>query len=259
MAKLKIQKTHTGGDGAEASAAITSDSYVSPTTINSTHIGGVGGNNSQTIPTIRTYYLRNTGGATDTGYVIFQKGMRKFQVNNTSNANSTVMTLVNKLSTELTTANTGIIRANTQIITGANLANIGTGGGSYTDNRAYAYVTFAAANVAGNSQPTIGYQITAGAGGLGTGFLTGNVTVVAINSATNITVSCASQTVTTNALGRMQLTTSFAASRISNKYVWDWDSSKWRYYFGNPYTDGSTILSSQPTWQNVILARVDNN
>jgi hypothetical protein len=249
MAKLKIQKTANG---------ITVDSYVSPTTINSNYIGGVGGNEDQTVPTIRIRYLRDTGGAVDTGYIIAQKGTQKFQVNNTSEANTTVVTLVNRTSSELTVANTATILANAMIITGANVANIGTGGGGYTDNRAYAYVTWATANVTGNAYPGIGHQITAGAGGLGTDFPTGNVTVVAINSQTNVTVSVATQTVASNSAGRMSLTESFNVKRISNKYVWEWDNSKWRYWMSNPYTNGTSPLSSQPEWQSVVFVRVDN-
>lgn len=252
MAKLKIQKTYTN------SSSITVDSYVSPILINSNYIGGTGGNEDQTVPTIRIRYLRDAAGAVDTGYIIQQKGAQKFQVNNTSEANSSVVTLVNKTSTELTAANTATILANTMIIAGANVANIGTGGGGYTDNRAYAYVTWASANVTGNAYPGIGHQITAGAGGLGTGFPTGNVTVVAINSQTNVTVSVATQTVTTNAAGRMSLTESFNVKRISNKYVWEWDNSKWRYWLSNPYSSGASPLSSQPEWQSVVLVRVDN-
>jgi hypothetical protein len=253
MAKLKIQHTRTGAPGYEASATIVEDSYVSPTQINGTNIGGTGGDTDQTVPTIRISYLRDTGGAVDTGYIITQKGSQKFEVNNSSDANTSVVSLVNLTASELTVANTATILANTMIITGANLANIGTGGGGYTDNRAYAYVTFATANVAGNSAPGIGYQFTGNSG-----FLTGNVTVVAINSATNVTVSCATQTVTANTTGRIQVTNSFNVKRISNKYVWDWDNTKWRYYLGDPYSSGATILSSQPEWQSVILVRVDN-
>ena len=258
MAKLKIQKTYTGGSGYQAGASVVVDSYVSPITVNSSNIGGTGGNEDQTVPTIRIRYLRDAGGAVDTGYILAQKGTQKFQVNNTSEANTTVVTLVNKLSSELTAANTATILANAMLIEGANVANSGTGGGGYTDNRAYAYVTWATANVTGNAYPGIGHQLTAGAGGLGTGFPTGNVTVVAINSQTNVTVSVATQTVTTNAAGRMSLTESFNVKRITNKYVWEWDNSKWRYWLSNPYSAGTTPLSSQPEWQSVVLVRVDN-
>jgi hypothetical protein len=253
MAKLKIQHTRTGAPGYEAGATIVEDSFVSPTQINGTNIGGTGGDTDQTVPTIRISYLRDTGGAVDTGYIITQKGSQKFEVNNSSDANTSVVSLVNRTASELTVANTATILANTMIITGANLANIGTGGGGYTDNRAYAYVTFATANVAGNSAPGIGHQFTGNSG-----FLTGNVTVVAINSATNVTVSCATQTVTANTTGRIQVVDSFNVKRISNKYVWEWDNTKWRYYLGQPYSSGATILSSQPEWQSVVLVRVDN-
>jgi hypothetical protein len=254
MAKLKIQKTYTGAPGFQAGATINVDKFVSPITITSNNIGGTGGNEDQTVATIRISYLRDTAGAVDTGYILAQKGSNKFQVNNTSEANSSIVTLVNRLSTELTAANTATIQANTMIITGANLANIGTGGGGYTNNRAFAYVTYATANVAGNSTPGIGHQLQSAS----SGWLTGNVTVVAINSATNVTVSCATQTVTGNTTGRMSVTDTFNVYRISNKYVWEWDNSKWRYWLSDPYSSGATPLSSQPEWQSVILVRVDN-
>lgn len=244
MAKLKIQKTANG---------ITVDSFVSNIQINGSRIGGTGGDTDQTVPTIRISFLRATGAALDTGYIIAQKGSQKFQVNNSSDANTTVVSLVNRQASELTAANTATIVANTMVITGANLANIGTGSGSFTNNRTFAYITYATANVAGNSSPGIGYQFTGNSG-----FLTGNVTVVAINSTTNVTVSCTDQTVTANTTGRLQVTNQFNVKRISNKYVLDWANEKWRYYLGQPFSSGAAILSSQPEWQNVILVRVDN-
>jgi len=253
MAKLKIQHTRTGAPGFEAGATIVEDSFVSPTKINGTNIGGTGGDLDQTVPTIRISFLRAVGGAVDTGYIITQKGSQKFEVNNSAEANTTVVSLVNRTASELTAANTATILANTMIITGANLANIGTGGGGFTNNRTFAYVTYATANVAGNSTPGLGHQFTGNSG-----FLTGNVTVVAINSATNVTVSCVDQTITANTTGRIQVTDSFNVKRISNKFVSEWDNSKWRYYLGQPYSSGAAILSSQPEWQSVVLVRVDN-
>jgi hypothetical protein len=241
MAKLKIQKTYTNPDA----TTTTVDSYVMPTLINANHLGGTGGNEDQTVPTISCSFLRDTGGAVDTGYILFQKGMRKFEVNNTSEANTTIATLVNAVATELSTANTMVIRTTVATFAGANIANIGAG---IAENRTTAYVTWTAANVTGYATPAINYQLT------GTG-LTGNVTVSAINSATNVTVSFADQTVT-NAQATVSET--FAASRISNKYVWDWSNTKWRYWFSNPYTDSVAVLNSQPAWQAVTLVKVDN-
>lgn len=244
MAKLKIQHTYTNPDA----TTTTVDSYVSQTQINGTNIGGTGGDTDQTVPTIRVSFLRDAGGAVDTGYIITQKGSRKFEVNNASDANTTVATLVNGLASELTTANTMAILANVATIAGANVANIGTGSGSYTNNRAYAYVTWTTANVTGYATPSVGHQIS------GTG-LTGNVTIVELNSATNVTVSVATQTVST---AQASIVEQFNIKRISNKFAWDWSDTKWRYYLGTPYTNGASVLSSQPAWQAVTLVRVDN-
>lgn len=241
MAKLKIQHTRTGAAGYEASATIVTDSYVSPTTINSTNIGGTGGDTDQTVPTIRIRYLRETTSAVDTGYIRVQKGRKEFRVNNSSDANGSVVTLVNAISTELATANTATILCNVATINGANVANIGAG------FRTSAYITWTAANVTGLQTPAVGHQLT------NTG-LTGNVTVTAVNSSTNVTVSCSDQTVSA---GQANIKEAFNVQYISNKFVWDWNENKYRYYFGQPYNTG-TVLSSQPAWQGVVLVNVDN-
>lgn len=241
MAKLKIQKTNVD-------SGTVVDSYVSPIQINGNYIGGTGGDNSQAVPTIRCSFIRDAGGAVDTGYILFQKGMRKFQVNNTSDANTTIATLVNKLSTELTDANTMTIVATTATIVGANVANIGAGGGGFTANQDYAYVNYATGNVTGNPTLTIGHQIT------GTS-LTGNVTVVALNGTGNVTVSVDTQDVSAE---QVNVSSQFNVSRISNKYVWDWSNDKFRYWLSAPsYTAGA--LSSQPQWQDTVFVKVDNN
>jgi len=167
-------------------------------------------------------------------------------VDNGQVQNVATCTLVNALASELTTANTMTIRTTVASFAGANVANIGTGGGGYTDNRAYAYVTWTAANVTGYATPTVGYQV------VGTS-LTGNVTIVAVNSATNVTVSCATQTVSAE---QATVTETFAASRITNRYVWDWANTKWRYWFAAPYTDNTAVLSSQPAWQANVFVQV---
>lgn len=243
MAKLKIQKTYTNPDA----TTTTVDSYVSPTLINGNHIGGTGGNEDQTLPTIACSFLRDAGGSVENNaYILFQKGMRKFEVNNTAEDSTTTATLVNALAAELTAANTMVIRATVATFAGANVANIGTGGGGYVNNREFAYVTWVAGNVAGYATPTVGYQID------GTS-LTGNVTIVAVNSATNVTVSCATQTVSAE---QASVSETFAVSRITNKYVLDWSNTKWRYWLSAPYTDAVSVLSSQPNWQAVTFVQV---
>lgn len=240
MAKLKIQKTNT-----VANPDVTVDSYVSPTLINGNHIGGTGGDNSQTVPTIQCSFLRSVGGAVDTGYIIFQKGMRKFEVNNTSDANTTVATLVNKVSSELSAANTMVIAATTASILGANVANIGA---NVAGNGTTAYITFVAGNVTGVATPALGTQIN------GTS-LTGNVTVTAINSTTNVTVSFGSQVVSDE---QANVSSSFSVSRISNKYVWDWSNNKYRYWLAAPQA-GTAGLASQPAWQGTTFVQVASN
>jgi len=240
MAKLKIH--HTTPSGANV------DAYVIPIEINSTHIGGTGGNNGQPVETIRNRYLRETTSAVDTGYIITQKGTKQFRVNNTSNANSTVVSLVNLQSGELTEANTATILVNVAEISGANLANIGTGGGGYTDNQDYAYVTWAAANVTGYSTLTVGHQIT------GTS-ATGNLTVVATNSTGNVVVALGTSQDVSDEQVDMKVT--FAAKRISNKYVNDWQDNKWRYFLTAPYGDG-TAQTGGPGWAANTLVQVDS-
>ena len=247
MAKLKITKEYTNPNGTVTQV----DTYVSPTLINGAHYGGTGGETSQSGRQLKISYYN---GGLQTGYITAQKGEKKFRVNNTSNASTTTATLVNLQPSELSVANTAVIIANAAIFTGANLANIGTGGGGYTNNRAYAYVTWTAANVAGYATPVVGYQLTGNSG-----FVTGNATIVAINSATNVTVALSTtQTVTGNTTGRIQVYEQFAAKTISNKFVNDWANTKWRYRFSAPYTDGVTVLASQPTWQGNTMVQVES-
>ena len=241
MARLKIH--HTTPSGANV------DAYVSPITVNGTHIGGTGGTEGQGSETIRIRYLRETTSAVDTGYIITQKGSKQFRVNNTSDANGSVVSLVNLQSAELATANTATILVNVAVISGANVANIGTGGGGYTDNRDYAYVNWAAANISGYSTATVGHQIT------GTG-LTGNATIVAQNTATNVTVALG--TTQTVSAGQSSAKITFAAKRISNRYVQDYQDNKWRYFLAAPYGDGTTQTGG-PGWAANTVVQVDSH
>lgn len=292
MAKLKIQKTNqTSGFTSNVV-----DSYTGPETINSNYLGGVGGFTSQTVATIQPS-VKIRGETATTGSIVFQRGMRKFLVTdeNTVNdeslvvgqnyrissvgstdwvatgaganantndifqaiavgsgsgtaQNAGVCTLVNALASELSTANTMVIRTTVSTITGANVANIGAGGGDYTNNREYAYVSWVAGNITGYATPTVNHQIVGTA-------LTGNVTIVAVNTSTNVTVSCATQTVSN---AQADISETFAASKINNRYVYDWSNNKWRYWFAAPYTDGVSVLSTQPAWQANVFVQVDN-
>ena len=239
MAKLKITTLITNPDG----STVENDQYVSPTVINGTHFGGVGGNTNLPGRQLRIKFY--DGSTLQNGYIIFQKGDRKFRVNTAANTGTTTVTLVNLQSQELSVANTATIVCNVATMAGANVANIGA---NISNNRTTAYVTWTAANVAGYATPVVGYQLT------GTG-ITGNVTITAINSSTNVTVSCSSQTISS---AQGTVTETLNLKNITNKFVTDWNNVKWRYRFSAPYTDGAGVLSTQPAWQGNTMIQVDS-
>ena len=247
MAKLKISHTYTNPDNTTTNV----DTYVSPTLISGAHIGGTGGNtNFPGRQMLISYYLSGL----QTGYIITQKGDRKFRVNNSSNASTTTATLVNLQSSELSTGNTASILVNVASIAGANLANIGTGDATYSNNRIYAYMTFAAANVTGYATPIVGYQVTGNSG-----WVTGNATIVAINSSTNVTLALGTaQTVTANTTGRITAVEQFNAKTVNNKFVNDWSNRKWRYRFAAPFDGNTGLLTGQPGWQANTFVQVSS-
>lgn len=89
MAKLKIANTV---------GSIVTDQFVSPTTITGNHVGGVGGDTAQTNPTIKVSFRVN--GTNYDGWIIAQKGSRKFRV--TDGTRVATCTLVNLTKANLT-------------------------------------------------------------------------------------------------------------------------------------------------------------
>ena len=269
MAKLKIQKTYTGGSGYQASATIVVDSYANNQKLaangvassSGTYEGGVGGYTTQTIATIQPTVKVRSATAT-TGSIISQRGAHKFQVSDENtvndesvtvgqtyrinsvgstdwaamgagpNANTNdvfaalaagagtgtvqnvgICTLVN-LATP-TAANTMSLTCTAASINNANVANIGTGTVGSSTNRQAAYITWNAGDVVGGvNNFKVGQTIN-----LTNSPLTGTVTLAAINSTTNIAVTLGTtQTVAANTTA---FTSTFQASKINNKYVWD--------------------------------------
>jgi len=82
MAKLKIANTV---------GSIVTDQFTSPTVISSNHLGGVGGDLAQTNPTIKVSF--RVDGTNYDGWIIAQKGIRKFRV--TDGTRVATCTLVN--------------------------------------------------------------------------------------------------------------------------------------------------------------------
>lgn len=163
-------------------------------------------------------------------------------VNDGTVQNVAVCTLVNLVTP--TAANTMSILCTAANVSNANVANIGATG----DNRTTAYLTWNAGDVeGGTSNFKVGQTIN-----LINGDLTGNVTISAINSAANLTITTDdNQTISANTTG---FTATFMASKISNKYVWDflgattsvsspdtqsfysndYNPNRFRYWFGEP-------------------------
>lgn len=210
MAKLKITQTSTSGQLVDA--------YVSPTLINGTHFGGTGGNTAQTGQQIRpTVFI--AGGSQLVGNILAQKGAHKFRV--------TDGTLVGIC----TLANTGTLAAGQMNITitkatytAANLAAANVVGGATTT-----YMTYATANVAGPAPIKIGDPIVGFVGNATTSYVTAfNATVAGL---ANVTVSITGNVIAQNAVNVSQQE---YATRISNKFVYDFDGEKFRYHLSAP-------------------------
>jgi hypothetical protein len=211
MAKLKITKTITSTYGGLNAGQIV-DAYINQDTIDSARIGGTGGLTSQTGKQIQPQvYI--TGGSSLAGSVLAQKGAHKFQVTdgtltgkctlvNSPNLNAGQMNILINLST-LTTANVAA-------------ANVNTGATS-------TYMTYTVSTVVGPvSAPRVGDYIIGFTGNAAVAQVTAiNATVAGVGNVTIATSgNVASQTGVT-------ATDSTYASRITNKFVYDFNSDSY--------------------------------
>lgn len=291
MAKLKIQKLNgsTTVDSYANNQKLTSAGVASDA---GTHEGGVGGYTSQTIATIQPTVKVRTADAS-VGSIIAQKGAHKFQVSDENTVNDEDVTVgytyrindagtttnwqamgagpnanTNEVFTAIavgagdgtvqsvgectlvnlvtpTAANTMSILCTAANVSNANIANIGATG----DNRTTAFLTWNAGDVVGGtSNFKVGQTIN-----LINSNVTGNLTITTINSSTNLTVT--TDTTQTIPVGNTSaFTATFQASKISNKYVWDflgattsvsspdtqsfysndYNPNRFRYWFGEP-------------------------
>lgn len=253
MAKLKITKTEASGQ--------MHDRYTMPTQIpTGTYVGGTGGYTAQTGSQIQPTVKVNSATAT-VGSIIAQKGAHKFQVSDentvadesvtvgktyrinsvgtttnwaamgaSANVNTNEVfvamavgagdgtvqnvgecTLVNLVTP--TAANTMSIVCTAANVSNANIANIGA---NISTNRTTAYVTWNAGDVVGGTANfKVGQTIN-----LIDSNVTGNLTITTINSTTNLTVTT-DTTQTVPVANTSAFTATFQASKISNKFVWD--------------------------------------
>ncbi|HET8688747.1 MAG TPA: hypothetical protein VFM18_19190 [Methanosarcina sp.] len=221
MAKLKITQTNsTTGDVVDA--------FVSPTLINGSHFGGTGGNTSITGQQIQpTVFI--TGGSQKTGNIIAQKGAHKFRV-----YDGTLIGTCTLANTSTLAAGQMNIQINLASIVSANLiaANVVSGATS-------TYVTYATANIATPlGAPIVGHQIVGFTGNAATSFVTAiNPTVAGLaNITVSVTGNVAAQTAT--------VTESAYASRITNKFVYEFDGDKYRYHLTTPDTTFVQVTSA---------------
>jgi hypothetical protein len=211
MAKLKITKTSNG-------TAI--DKYVSPIIIDGAHIGGTGGVTSQSGNQIQPQvYI--TGGSQQSGSILAQKGTHKFQV--TDGTLTGKCTLVNSGGPS---AGQMSLAVTLSTITNASIAAYAGGVPGYT------YITYTPSNVTGPvATPRVGDTMV-GFTGNGT-----SVVVTAVVAAGNVQVSVVGNVA---AQGPSTITDTCYASRITNKFVYDFGNdgsgypNKFRYRLATP-------------------------
>lgn len=208
MAKLKITKTNS------VSSQIV-DQYVSPTLVNGSHVGGTGGNTSQTGSQIQgqTYV---EGSSSQQGYIIAQKGAHKFLVEDALGARG-ICTLVNSPDPASEQMNSLITLAS---ITNANVAAANVSGGATST-----YVTWTSTPIGPVATPRVGDYI------IGFSNAAAVAQVIAINTASNVTIAL---TGNVNAQSAVDISNNTYASRITNKFVSDFNKVKFRYHLAAP-------------------------
>jgi len=199
MAKFKVQKTNS------VSGQVV-DKYISQTIIDGAHYGGTGGDTGQSGYQIQGQVHIN-GQSSAQGFIIAQKGSKKFRVQDAS-ANVGDCTLANTPNPAAGQMNL-LINLNT---TAANIASANIAGGATST-----YITYdTRSTVTGPvASPRVGDYIIGFTGAAAV------AQVTAVNAVGNVTVNT-----TGNVLGQtgVSITTSTYASRITNKFVWDYSS-----------------------------------
>jgi hypothetical protein len=204
MARLKISKTYNG---------ITIDANVSPTLVNGNVIGGTGGNTTITGQQLQPMVFI-TGGSQVSGNILHQKGAHKFRVWDGTRIGT--CTLANTATLSAGQMNL-TITVNTFV--NANIAAANVVGGATTT-----YMSYLTGNISGPVPVDIGDPVIGFAGNaVGAYILAINPTVAGVANLTiSTTGNVAAQTATAN--------TSVYASRITNKFVYDFDGDKFRYH-----------------------------
>jgi hypothetical protein len=243
MAKLKISKTPTGTTG--PNGAQRTDQHTGSEQITSGGItsypGSVGGIYTQSGAQIHAQ--ANTGNGATNASLLRAKGEHKFLC--TDGTTQKICTLVNSM-----VPDGGAGQVSVPVYTGYTYwANVTAQGSATTST----YMTYS--TVAANTAPSGTAGFVVGAKVMGTG-INGNVTITAINPATtingvvygNVTLGFTSQTVTTAAANSgTPMQVGFFASKLTNRWVWDWGND------GNGYRNKYRFWSQSPTTANPYL------
>lgn len=229
--KLKISRTPTGTTG--PNGAQRTDQRTGSKQITSSGVtgypGSVGGIYTQAGPQIHPQV--DTGnGATD-GSILRQKGAHKFYC--TDGTTKRICKLVPSMVPDGGVVN-GIGQISIPVYTTVlNNANVTARGSAATST----YLTYEVSLTTGGTS-----GIKLGANVMGTG-ISGNVVISAINTTSagigNVTVNFSSQVVTGET--SQSFYTGFFADRISNRWVWDIQGNKYRYWNQTPTTAATYV------------------
>jgi hypothetical protein len=224
--KLKISKTPTGNTG---TGTTRTDRFTGPNQITSGSVTGypghVGGIYTQAGPQIHPQV--DTGnGATD-GSILRQKGAHKFYC--TDGTTARICRLVNSMVPDGGVVN-GIGQISIPVYTAVISGNIADTAGAATSS----YLYYDVASVQGG-----GIAVGARVMGATQQSINGNVTITAINATVggrgNVTIAFSSQDGDPPS-GDITLQVGFFASRISNRWVWNFNDQKYRYWSQLPTT-----------------------
>ena len=215
MAKLKITQSPSGADlnvtYPQAYPAEQVDRYVSPTLVSGAHIGGTGGLTSQTGLQIQpSVYVNATGASQANGSILAQKGAHKFRV--TDGTYTGDCKLVNN---PTLSAGQMSVQINLSNITSVTLASSNVAGGATS-----ATISWTATNLTGPvATPRVGDYIS---GITGQGNVSATAALVtSVVSSTSVTVAASGNVASATGLSVTDYT---YASRITNKFVYDFTS-----------------------------------
>jgi hypothetical protein len=229
MAKLKISKTPSGNTG---TGTTRTDQHTGPTQITSGGItsypGSVGGVYTQGGPQIHAQ--ADTGNGPTDASLLRAKGEHEFLCSD--GTTKKICTLQNSM-----VPDGGAGQVSVPVYTGYSYwANVQAQGSATTST----YMTFSTA--AANCAPSGTDGFVVGAKVMSTG-INGNVTITAINAPGNVTIGFTSQTVSAhNATVGAPIQVGFFASKLTNRWVWDFGNdghgyrNKYRYWSQLPTT-----------------------